>query len=1076
MAVDAGSIYSEVRILLDKLKGDVQKMKTLYNQVDKSTKKTGKQVKQTSLLAVVAFAAIARAIQKLVFGSVKLFAGFEQSMANVASVARATPQEFEKITAAALEAGETTRFTARQSGEALYYLASAGFDATQSMEALEGVLNLAGATQSDLAFTSAAVASTISQFNLEAEEATKVANIFTAAITNSQATMNKLATSLRYVGPVASAFGISLEDITGGLQVLYNAGFEATTAGTALRSALADLSNAASPAVAKLEKLGVAFTETNPATNSFAEIIGVLSEKVSEGGDILNVFGERAGPGMIKLIQAGQEKIEEYTAAVTDTNAAAEAYAIQNDTLAGSQDRLKSAVESARIGFGKLIGQALRPLIDVLTKVIVRISKLPDFFKILFGALVIGVPAVIAINVAIKALIPTLIQLGTTIGAVALPITAVVGGIALLTAGIVAVSRAVEKSKLREIAIQYGDLAEAINVTTKEMKDLVDVQKQIGGTQAITQLNNFRVALGLTTKEMKKMTGQAYALGLSFESFALATEAFGLTNIEAKRLDMIFNQVEKDIVNGSVEIADQMEVIANKFNLTKEQVVAYALANTKVTGEFRDQLRLIKDQQNKAEELKSGYEAYAEGRIAAALAVKAAEEDVTKELEKQQAMQKSADEIFTEKEETARARREETFRQNEELSKAGLINETERLGTRLSAWEGYLDSISSGVIGFATTESASFQLSVENIKRLREELKILKDLETENNDDSTSASDTRIQELNEEMELRKQGNANLLASISENKNKLEEQGKSELELLEIQRLRAIEQINLSDADDVFKDAAIASTNELFELLKDDSAAATFRDNLVSAVDTVNSAFQNLSGSLNTIFKADSEERIEAINAELEAELERLGLTEATETESLQKRLDAAILAGDLETAAELQDDIDRLAVTADFEKKKANEAYKAAVAQWILNSATALGNSIVAITSGFATAPFIPAGLIAGGIATALTAAQLVAIGKTKPQPPTFESGGLVIGAGSKSGSSVNVAENGSNELLLNNGQSGREFLNEFADLLSQRMGGGAGGSFTFIIEKDGKKEAQEMFNYANAGQIRVKI
>jgi len=1071
--VDAGSIYSEVRVRLDKLKGDITQMNSLFDRVNTGTKKTGKQVKQTSLVAVAAFAAIGIAIKKLVGGSIKLFAGFEQSLANVASVAGATAEEFTDIRDAALEAGETTRFTATQAGDALYFLASAGFSAAQSIDALDGVLNLAGATQSDLAFTSAAVASTISQFNLEAEEATKVANVFTAAITNSQATMDKLATSLRFVGPVASAFGLSLEEVTGGLQILFNAGFEASTAGTALRSALADLSNEAGPAVAKLNKLGVSFSDINPATNSFAEIIGVLSEKVSEGGDILNVFGDRAGPALIKLIQAGQSSIEEYTAAVTDTNAAAEAYAIQNDTLAGSLDRLKSASESARIKFGELIGKALRPLIDLFTKIIAKIAKLPDFFKILFGVLVIGIPAVIAVTVAIQALIPTLIALGTTIAAVALPITAVVGGIALLTAGIVGIVRAADKADLRKVKLEFGDLAEQLDITAEEMQDLVKATRAMGEVtdESLKKMNDFRISLGLTTEELKKLNRQAKLFGVDAEAFAIAKTELGLTTIEVKRLESAYTAAAIRILKGSTEAADEVEVLANKYSLTEEQVLKYLLANDRVTGSVRDQLQLIDDQARKAAELKAGYEEYAEGRIAASEEIKRVEEEITRELEKQQGIEKSANEIFLEREAIARNRRDETFRQTEELSKAGLVNEVDRLQARLTAWETYLNTITSGSIGFANAESASFQLAVENIKVLREQLELL-NKESDAADNYGKSIQSNTDKINSGREASFQANQEQIDGIKNTQEKIEDLGKSELELIEIQRQRAIEAIEASEADIVFKDAAIAALNEYYDLLEDDTANQKFIENLTNATDKIKSIFDQTISALSDLNKSAVEKELELLDTQLEAAIEAAGVAEETKRESLERQLSDAQAEGDAENIKAAEDAITRYDITSGFEKQKADIEYQGELSSWRLKVAAAIASAAQAVIVNFA-----QLGLIGGLIANAAMAIPIgieaAALDAAKPKAPSFQTGGMVIGSGSSAGSSVNVAENGSNELLLNNGSSGRAFLNEFADLINQR---GGGGNITLQMYIDSKLMATATAPWFNNGIIRLDV
>ncbi len=147
-------------------------------------------------------------------------------MANAASVSGATAEEFERMKEVAREMGKSTVFSASEAADAMYYMASAGYKAEQMGEALKPILDLAAATQSDVAFSTDTVIATLNQFGLGAQDAGRVTNVFAAAIGNSQATLDKLSYSMRYVGPVANSLGYSIEQTTAALGLLYNAGFQ----------------------------------------------------------------------------------------------------------------------------------------------------------------------------------------------------------------------------------------------------------------------------------------------------------------------------------------------------------------------------------------------------------------------------------------------------------------------------------------------------------------------------------------------------------------------------------------------------------------------------------------------------------------------------------------------------------------------------------------------------------------------------------------------------------------------------------------------------------------------------------
>ena len=289
---------------------------------------------------------------------------FEQSMANAASVAGATGEDFEKMKNLAREMGSKTVFSASQAADALYYMASAGYKVDQMADSIQATLNLAAATQSDLAFTTDTVISTLNQFGLEANQAERVTNVFAAAIGNSMANMEKLSNSMSYVGPVANSLGYSIEETTGALSVLYNAGYDGSTAGTSLRQSLVSLMNPTSAALGVFEELGLTYEAVNPATNDLATIIDRLGAAGMDTSQAMKVFGARAGPGMLALLSAGGDAVREMTESITGTNKANEMAETQLNTLQGQWKILKSELEEIAIMFGDVLIPIIRQFIN----------------------------------------------------------------------------------------------------------------------------------------------------------------------------------------------------------------------------------------------------------------------------------------------------------------------------------------------------------------------------------------------------------------------------------------------------------------------------------------------------------------------------------------------------------------------------------------------------------------------------------------------------------------------------------------------------------------------------------------
>ena len=98
--------------------------------------------------------------------------GFEASMSQVAATMGITSAtaEFQTLSDAAKEMGESTKFSASQAGEALNYLALAGYDANKAVAALPTVLNVAAAGGMELAAASDMVTDAMSALGLETSQ------------------------------------------------------------------------------------------------------------------------------------------------------------------------------------------------------------------------------------------------------------------------------------------------------------------------------------------------------------------------------------------------------------------------------------------------------------------------------------------------------------------------------------------------------------------------------------------------------------------------------------------------------------------------------------------------------------------------------------------------------------------------------------------------------------------------------------------------------------------------------------------------------------------------------------------
>lgn len=307
-------------------------------------------------------------VKDAMMNAINVTSEFENQMSKVGSVSSASAADLETMRQAAIKIGADTPLSASQAADALYALASAGMNAKDSVSALQGTALLATATQSDLGQAAEIVASSITQFKLSAEDAGRVSNTFTAAINVSQLNMERLAYSMKYVGPVAGALGISFEEVTGTLAALSNAGIMSEQAGTTLRSMMTDLITPSTKLNETLGALGLSMADVDPRTKGLAGAIDALKGAGMTTADAMKLFGEAAGPGMVTLLDAGGGAIRQMTASVTGTNAAMETATMQMDNYYQAQEQLKGAMESLNISIGSVFMGSLKNGTQILTE------------------------------------------------------------------------------------------------------------------------------------------------------------------------------------------------------------------------------------------------------------------------------------------------------------------------------------------------------------------------------------------------------------------------------------------------------------------------------------------------------------------------------------------------------------------------------------------------------------------------------------------------------------------------------------------------------------------------------------
>ena len=228
------------------------KVKIAFKEVDKEAKKATSQSEKfgnlCSKLSIPNTDSIINVIERFSDGmAVALNKGvsFDQSIADLSSITGITGKELEQLEANARKFGEASGLGASTASRAYSILASQIQVADIGMDGLNNLLNksitLAHASGMSMDASAEALAATINQFGLRAEQADRVINVLAAGSKYGAAEISELSQSFKVVGASASAMGLNVEETAGALEVLSKANLKGNEAGTALRNIILKL-------------------------------------------------------------------------------------------------------------------------------------------------------------------------------------------------------------------------------------------------------------------------------------------------------------------------------------------------------------------------------------------------------------------------------------------------------------------------------------------------------------------------------------------------------------------------------------------------------------------------------------------------------------------------------------------------------------------------------------------------------------------------------------------------------------------------------------------------------------------
>ena len=243
-----------------------------------------------------------------------------------------------------------------------------------------------------------------------------------------------------------------------------------TTAGTTLRGMFSRLAKPTEKAQEIMEGLGITVYDNEGKFRSISDIIGIVGEKTAGLSEeernfaLATIFGQQALTGVLALMEAGPDKINELTASYQGCDGAAKRMADTiNDNTKGAWIEFKSALEGAAIAIGEVLLPHIKKGIEWLTDMVTAFGNLDPAVQeniVKWGAIAAAIGPVLIIGGKFVGLIGTMVSALTSLGGVMEILAGPIGWIALVGTAIAGLAIAWNKTQ-KELTESTGGFVEA---------------------------------------------------------------------------------------------------------------------------------------------------------------------------------------------------------------------------------------------------------------------------------------------------------------------------------------------------------------------------------------------------------------------------------------------------------------------------------------------------------------------------------------------------------------------------------------------------------------------------------------
>jgi TP901 family phage tail tape measure protein len=314
---------------------------------------------------------------------VKLASDFETSFAQIEGLVGVSGAELDELRTAALNLGPAFGAGANEAAEAMFYITSAGLRGTDAIEVLEASLKGAAVGLGDASTIADLATSAMNAYGSDVLSAAGATDVLAAAVREGKLEPAELSGAMGSVLPIASAMGISFDEVGATFAAMSRTGTGASEAATQLRGIMTGLLSPSVAAEKALADMGLSSADLRQQIQDegLLSVLETLTESFADnevGAEA--VFGNvRALSGVMDLMGSNVDGTREIFENMSDTTGTLDdAFSVTADTSAFQFSQAMAEMKSLLMEVGELIMPIVRDLVEGFRGVVETFRSLDD--------------------------------------------------------------------------------------------------------------------------------------------------------------------------------------------------------------------------------------------------------------------------------------------------------------------------------------------------------------------------------------------------------------------------------------------------------------------------------------------------------------------------------------------------------------------------------------------------------------------------------------------------------------------------------------------------------------------------